>query len=299
MKREVLIKQLVEYIEKLKEPDIINSICNNNNKLFRYDSINRILINMQYSRAYDVRTKEEWALKDINVQKSRPIYILSPIRDTKLVDTSTGEEFINQDLNPLEINLAIKNGLLSKSNLISDFEIIPVFDIIQTDCSHNSESIQLDRQILLNILYSITSCEIRLGKELKADYKKNIIEIPNIKYDKLASVVATYIVKYDMMHNIKGLSESTAKVLASIEKRKIETLFGCDSTSISADELQSYDIINFLDISDSLVNRIVEMISEYNDFVKTNYEYDIKNNIRAKKLINIMGASYINNKISE
>lgn len=299
MKREVLIKQLVEYIEKLKEPDIINSICNNKNKLFRYDSINRILINMQYSRAYDVRTKEEWALKDISVQKSRPIYILSPIRDTKLVDTSTGEEFINQDLNPLEINLAIRNGLLSKSNLISDFEIIPVFDIIQTDCSHNSESIQLDRQILLNILYSITSCEIRLGKELKADYKKNIIEIPNVKYDKLASIVATYIVKYDMMHNIRGLSESTAKALASIEKRKIETLFGCDSTSVNIGELQSYDIVNFLDISDSLVNRIVEMISEYNDFVKTNYEYDIKNNIRAKKLINIMGASYINNKISE
>ena len=51
MKREIIIKQLVEYLSKIKETEILNSLCNNNNRLYRYDVINRILINMQYPNA--------------------------------------------------------------------------------------------------------------------------------------------------------------------------------------------------------------------------------------------------------
>ncbi len=254
---------------------------------------------MQYTNAYDVRTKEEWELLDIKVRKSRPIYIISPIKDTKLVNTKTGEEFVNEDLNPLEVKLAIKNNLISKSVGVSDFEIIPAFDIVQTDCKANSEAIEIDRQTLLNILYTVTSCQIEFGTELVRDYKNNRLIIPKqLKYDRIASEVVRYIVNYDINNNIKCNDMYNKKLLALIERKKLETLLGCESQDIVHSNAQVYDIINFLDIADTIVNKVLDMLSNSNTFIKLNYEYDIKNNIRAKKLVNIMSASYISNKLS-
>ena len=146
-------------------------------------------------------------------------------------------------------------------------------------------------------LHSKLKADGMLLMEAKEIEKSKTIH-KKLKYDRIASEVVRYIVNYDINNNIECNDISNKKLLALIERKKLETLLGCESQDIVCSNQQVYDIANFLDIADTIVNKILGMLSNSNTFIKLNYEYDIKNNIRAKKLVNIMSASYISNKLS-
>ena len=63
-------KLFQDNINKVLTPSGYKHIIKRDNNLSRFDILNRILIEIQYPNAYDIRTSEEWLIDNRNVKNN-------------------------------------------------------------------------------------------------------------------------------------------------------------------------------------------------------------------------------------
>lgn len=134
------INEIIEsYRSRAYNLDIgtLERILRVDNKLSRYDVINRIIIseyNEKYGEIDDVRTAEEWYCIGRKVRnKERTIPIVNNIKNTVYIDKATGKKVTYNELSYEEINMALNLGLLEKDEKECYIEVLNGYSYDNTE----------------------------------------------------------------------------------------------------------------------------------------------------------------------
>lgn len=310
-----LVELLKENIDKVLSPTGYKHLLNRGNNLIRYDVLNRMFIECQYSKAFDLKTYDEWLIEGREIRSNQlPIYIVVPKSTTGYVDTQTGNVIDTQemDLNVLEFGKALEYGIIKEVSDIQDIKVIPVYDIRQTKQTESTRYSVLKPKLspskILKLTVNVTGCTIRRTNKTAYSKKNNILLVNKQPYDRLASILSQVMAQYYMENKIKDIiSEIEPALLDKMQEINslilnslvyaISTLLAID-LNISFDDVENLDndtLVSILNIVDSIVMDIINKL----EFNKTTHSLDITNNIKklkkAEALLDIMEANKINN----
>lgn len=312
-----LVELLKENIDKVLSPAGYKHLLNRGNNLIRYDVLNRMFIECQYNKAFDLKTYDEWLIEGREIRgKQLPIYIVIPKSTTGYVDTQTGNVIDTQemDLNVLEFGKALEYGIIKEISDIQDIKVIPVYDIRQTKQAEGTGyrvlKPKLNSSKILRLTVNVTGCTIKKTNKTAYSKKNNILLVSRQPYNRLASIISQVIAQYYMENKVENIiTELEPKLLDRLQELKelilksliyaISTLLAID-INISFDEVENIDndtLINILNIVDSIAMDIINKL----EFNRTTQSLDITSNIKklkkAEALLDIMEANQINNNL--
>lgn len=311
-----LTSQLNQNLSKLLSPVGYKNILNRANNLSTFDVINRILIEMQKSNAFEIRTEEDWALKGRRVKKNANIiYILLPKYSYRYKDRSSGEILTTLDLNSNELKKAIEYNIIEKVEILDDLFCIEMYDIRDTVGNTNTKYIVNKPKItiknILSVFSEITGATIEKCDETYYSKSANTLFICNQSYQDIVSCISRYLSTYYIDNRIDKILNETFDMnideLSDYDKQLLEDSISYSiSTLVGVNINKSFDIVRhtsndmlttILNITDNVVFEIVQYL-EFNTDSKV--EDAISNISRLRKseaLLNILEANNILNKM--
>lgn len=299
-----LAKIFKEGLYDVLTPNRYKNIIDRNNNLSRFDVLNRILIEIQYPGAYDIRTEEEWVIDNRNVKnKSNGINILLPLYTYKYIDVETGNEVNINDLTLDELNAAIKYGVISKETNIETSYVVKMYDIRQTiridDTRYTVSKPEMKSSVLINIFKDVTGCQVLYGDVTYYSKSKNELIVSKQSYMQLANSLCDILVDYYISivkkDNNEELSEYDMDLIRYTLQYSIDTLF-MSIRECSFDIVRHTDVnklLMILNIVDSLLYGISDSINYTGNQVGKDAITSVETLRKAENLLNIMEANNI------
>lgn len=282
-------------------------ILSKNNNLVRYNILNRILIQIQFKNAYDVRSSDEWELEGRKIiNNTLPIYLLIPNYSSEYIDKETGNTLKNNELTQDEILYALKHGVIRKRNILDNLYVKPVYDIKQTKSSNNT-GYKIKKPIissseLMRIFKDITKCDYVMSDYTYYSRTHNVMYIKKMEYSDLASILIDYIITYyifsDNIQSI-GLSDIETNILKQSLKYSLNTFFCVSDTNIININIISDKtrLLHILNIADSITYEIINKAKFNKSDTDGDAIYSITKLKKINTLINIMDANELNMKM--
>jgi NAD-dependent dihydropyrimidine dehydrogenase PreA subunit len=315
MKSEELYNILVNNINSILTPENYKHVINKNNNLSRYDILNRLLIEIQYPGAYDVRTEDEWVMDNRCIKSNaKKINIMCPVYKHQYIDTKTNEPIKDDDLSIDEISLALKYGIIRRDDSINDVSVISVYDIRETkntvDDKYDILKLKLGYQILLYVATNILRCSVVQSESNSYSKENKKLFVMKQDYNSMAAFVAKTLTEHykdDLVKDaiksynptiIDNMTEYDNELLINTIQYTIETMFGLQS-EISFDivtHTNSERALDILIIADSITSELNKYLvyNKDNDSTSTDMTYKIEIMKRAEMLLDIMEANKIN-----
>ena len=299
-----LAKIFKEGLYDVLTPNRYKNIIDRNNNLSRFDVLNRILIEIQYHGAYDIRTEEEWVIDNRNVKnKSNGINILLPLYTYKYIDVETGNEVNINDLTLDELNAAIKYGVISKETNIETSYVVKMYDIRQTiridDTRYTVSKPEMKSSVLINIFKDVTGCQVLYGDVTYYSKSKNELIVSKQSYMQLANSLCDILVDYYISivkkDNNEELSEYDMDLIRYTLQYSIDTLF-MSIRECSFDIVRHTDVnklLMILNIVDSLLYGISDSINYTGNQVGKDAITSVETLKKAENLLNIMEANSV------
>lgn len=301
-------KLFQDNISKVLTPSGYKHIIKRDNNLSRFDILNRILIEIQYPNAYDVRTSEEWLIDNRNVKNnSKGIDIILPVYSSKYIDTETGEEIDINDLTLDELNAAVQHNVVHRQDSLETTCVKQLYDIRQTISLDNSKYAVskpiIKSSSIIGMFQIITGCAVEHGDITYYSKSKNILTVSKQKYTELAvslvDILVDFYIKtaiHDVCNNDDiDFSEYDIDLIKYTLQYSLDTLLrdnrDCEFDAVrhtSTDKL-----LLILNIVDSIVSGIAENIEYKNSNISRDAVSSIETLKKAEALLNIMEANNI------
>lgn len=301
-------KLFQDNINKVLTPNGYKHIIRRDNNLSRFDILNRILIEIQYPNAYDVRTSEEWLIDNRNVKtNSKGISIMLPVYSSKYIDAETGEEIDVNDLTLDELNEAIQHNVVLRKDSLETTCIKQLYDIRQTISLDNSKYTVskpiIKSSSIINMFQAVTGCTVEYGDMTYYSKSKNILTVSKQKYTDLATNLVDILVDFYIKTAINNVcngddidfSEYDIDLIKYTLQYSIDTLLR-DNRDCEFDIVRhtSTDkLLLILNIVDSIVSGISENIEYNNSNISRDVVSSIETLKKAEALLNIMEANNI------
>lgn len=262
--KEKIIKLISNAIDTV-EFDDFKFILSKSNNLGRYDAVNRLLIQKQFGdKAFDVRTEQEWFNLGRKVKvKEKPIFVLYYDFEQKYIDSETGADFENKDLNRLEIQKALEYGIIRKEKRNIKFKLGDCFDISQTEkIDKKADEIYTipkvkcsisDMLEFINSRYNITAEE---SSDCYFSTKQNKLYIKSNAFDEEYKAIVDCIINCENIEeylknnelevnndNISFIKDSVQYTLESIYEEKE---FNTEAEINSSDILKLFGIVDYI-----------------------------------------------------
>lgn len=301
-------KLFQDNINKVLTPNGYKHIIRRDNNLSRFDILNRILIEIQYSNAYDVRTSEEWLIDNRSVKtNSKGISIMLPVYSSKYIDAETGEEININDLTLDELNAAIQHNVVLRKDSLETTCIKQLYDIRQTISLDNSKYTVskpiIKSSSIINMFQAVTGCTVEYGDMTYYSKSKNILTVSKQKYTDLATNLVDILVDFYIKTAINNVcndddidfSEYDIDLIKYTLQYSIDTLLR-DNRDCEFDIVRhtSTDkLLLILNIIDSIISGISENIEYNNSNISRDAVSSIETLKKAEALLNIMEANNI------
>lgn len=134
MKSKDAFKLYSEYIRDING-EKVERILKADNMLYRHTVMNRILIDIQDKNGEysDIRTAEEWYLLGRKVEDTRKLVnLINTSNCTVYIDVNTEKPITRMELSPDEIDIALKTGIIKKSEKVVRTSIVLGYDVSNT-----------------------------------------------------------------------------------------------------------------------------------------------------------------------
>ena len=301
-------KLFQDNINKVLTPSGYKHIIRRDNNLSRFDILNRILIEIQYPNAYDVRTSEEWLIDNRNVKNnSKGISIMLPVYSSKYIDAETGEEININDLTLDELNAAIQHNVVLRKDSLETTCIKQLYDIRQTISLDNSKYTVskpiIKSSSIINMFQAVTGCTVEHGDITYYSKSKNILTVSKQKYTELAVNLVDILVDFYIKTAINDVCNNNDIDFSEYDVDLIKyTLQYSFDTLLRDDRDCEFDIVRhtstnklllILNIVDSIVSGIAENIEYKNSDISRDAVSSIETLKKAEALLNIMEANNI------
>lgn len=314
MDASILSEKLNKNINKLLSPSGYKNILNRGNNLIRFDVLNRMLIELQGSGSFDLKTEEEWLIENRQIRKKeKPIYIIMPRYESSLIDVQSGETLGKTDLSIEEIEKAIEYNIIERVNQVTDLYTLAMYDIRQTlnqsDDKYVINKPVLDTSSLLDIITGITNCSIEICDEDYYSISENTVFLKKDKYSKIALLISYYLAQYftkigltklakDNCIDIDSLSESEKELIQSSIEYSLETLFigKAEADFEIVSHMQKDKLIAILNIVDMCILEVIQRI-KFTKPASRDAISSVHKLRKAEVILNIMEANDINNKM--
>lgn len=298
-------KLFQDNIDKVLTPSKYKHIIKRDNNLSRFDILNRILIEIQYPNAFDVRTAEEWIIDNRNIKsKSNGINIILPMYSYSYIDAENGNEININDLTLDELNAAIQHGVVHKKENLETTCVQQLYDIRQTvsidGSKYEVQKPDLKSSSIISIFKNITDCGIQYSDITYYSKSKNVLTVSKQNYSELAVSLVDILVDF-YLNIIKKeeysteLSEYDMDLVKYTLQYSLDTLFR-DNRDCEFDIVRhtSTDkILLILNITDSIIGGISESINYSNSTINKDAVSSIETLKKAEALLNIMEANNI------
>lgn len=264
-------------IEQINKSDFISNILNMHNNLICFDSLNRILIQLQYEVAFDLRSYEEWEVCGRQVVSgSNPIWVISPQYEYKYVyGEDENREADVSDLNIMEKNKALELNIIKRKSSLKDIKTIAVYDIRQTKKVHGQKyevaKPILNCKSLMKLFMDITGCKVEIcdGDEYFYSASDNELFIPNVQYKEFAVMITKALVKYFLeIIDTQSYSEEDIRFIESYSEYSLNSLFRCEHIGEIEHCSDINKLIQIISIVDSIVEKVISKI-EYSGQIDT------------------------------
>lgn len=305
-------KLFTDNIGSVLTPSGYRSIIRRDNNLLRFDMLNRILIEIQYPGAFDVRTTEEWIIDNRTIKnKSKGINIVIPIYSHVYVDSSNGNNINSDDLTLDELNMAVKYGIVSRKDDLETLAAKQVFDIRQTDTlsneKYNVAKPVIKSSSLLKLTSDLLGCKIESSDITYYSKSTNTLTVSKQNYKELAITISDILTDYYMKNIITDMVKSyNEEIYNDMSEYDFDLIratlqYGMD-TLFRNDRDADFDVVRhtnidklllILNITDSIMYRITEEVEFTNDTVKKDITTSVDTLKRAEALLDIMEANSI------
>lgn len=304
-------------IDKLNNPKDYKGIVKRDNNLVRFDFINRILLYAQNNNAFDVRTEDEWKIADRQIiNGEKPIFIVIPKYESIYIDKDTNKQISDTDLSMDETYMALKYGIIERSDTIKDIKIQEVYDIRQTKSLGNNKY-RVSKPIigsknLVKAVQKVLMCNVENSDITYFSNSDNTLRIENKPYEELAKDIVDIIVdkvandrlseiiEYTSSISFEELSEYDIDLIKLTTKYALDTLLHINrSTDLDiVRHTQKYKILSILNIADSIVYELSSNLEYKNDNISKDITKSLITMHKANIVLNIMEANDINKKIN-
>lgn len=300
-------KLFIENINKILTPQGYKHIISKDNNLFRFDVINRLLIEIQCKDAFDVRTADEWEINNRKVKKkSKGINILIPMYSTQYIDVDTREPINIEEFTADELMLALKLNIIEKIENIDTMFVKEVFDIKQTNSYDNYKYIPykpvIKSSTLIEIVRDITGCLIEKSDITYYSKSDNKFMVNRQSYTQLSKYVVDVLVEYYMNNYITDSIISEYKYTEyDLDLIRLTIQYSLDTLLIThrdadfdiVNHTSTDKLINILTITDSIVFNVIEKIDYTGASINKDITFSINNLKKAEALLDIMEANNI------
>lgn len=261
-------KLLVKNKNYLCNEDNYKRVINMGKNTYRYDLINRILIDIQFKNAFDLRTKEEWALVGRQTKdKAVAVYVLLPKYKVAYISNLSGKEMGNE-LSSEELERAVGYNIVTRVNDVDNIEIKEVYDVSQTrsvtDKSEKLSRPRLDDTGILSLVRSLTGYDVKFSDMTYVSKSAKTVFVNNSSYGGLRLSVSEAIQLYysdtdiKMMcneHGIEVLDSRGLRVFRESLRYALLSLMGIEK-DVDLSEVESTPEDMVFNIA-NLVNRIL------------------------------------------
>lgn len=288
-------------IEGITDTNRLKSILFMGDNLFRYDSINRMLIRSQCDNILDIHTLDEWELLGRTVTKNaQSIYTLVPQYKSEYVSGEDNCSTVDiSDLSQSEKMRALEIGIIIRKDSIEKLQVHTVYDIRDTKqvdrtTEFKASKPKLSSERLLKIFAKLTFGNIVACDEFYYSDSDNTLYISKDKYENLAYMVSKALSKfYSKCYDV------TDKQYIQYMVYSITTLFRGNTTRIRIDVPKDLDsCIQIFSIIDDIIEKIIsEFEFENSENMILNAEESVNRLKKAKVILDIIDANSINKKL--
>ena len=314
MTQEELGNLILNNSDKLNDIKFIASILNGHNNLFRFNILNRIAIALQKDNAYDLKSEEEWQIIGRFTKKeAKPIFITMPHIKSSYIDTKNNKEFINNDLNPDEIILALQYGLLRHNSNIDRLYVEAVYDISdtysKTKSTYRVNTPLVDSGSILYAFELFTGYSINKSDKLKLNYSDRLAYIPDYSYKKFVNsmiAIMLKIIEHDKLNkyldsmNIADISDNLKSELINCIKYSLCSILNINS-ELDIKEILSIDVSKKI----AILNIVNNIVFEFATSLKFKYRSEtedaseaITNIKKAGVILDIFESNYVIHKLN-
>lgn len=262
-------------LASIMNPYMLATISDRTYDIHGFNLVNRLLIYIQNKYTTSLKSDSGWDVVGRAVKsKSSPIWVIENTIKTEYIDAETEEVVEDTGLNPIDIDQAVKLGILKKVKTVTGLRTIPLFNIKDTKLvdknRYNFYYAAENNSIKLSSLLNLASSDfnIRCAKSSGRSYyddEENTIYIGNDTYeDKVVVIISGIADQIDCTSTVDSdklnlVDKSSIDIIESIcNTFIIESLTSyCDKDH--SVESKSYDIINELDLSDT---KILELLTQ-------------------------------------
>lgn len=318
MEVEELVRKLMDNIDDVLTPSGYRRIINRDNALFNYDSLNRILIDMQNCDVSELRSPEDWLIHGRKVKSdARAINLILPNYKSKYVDPVTSETVDVSDLSSVELQNALGMSIVVKRDDIQELFVVQLYDIEDTIMVDYNEQyigmiIQHSIRNVLNTFQEITKAEVVIDTRIVYDAEKNILYVDKVPYTELVLALSPILANYIMNNKLEDILLHTLGIHRSdlepieielIEKSlvySIKTLWHVNDFEADFHEVVGMDngrIVNILNVIDACLVEAVEQLklkkpSDKKDIISTMLKLR-----KSEALLNILEANYVRTRL--
>ena len=292
------------------EFDDIKFILSKSNNLGRYDAINRFLIQKQFGdKAFDIRTEQEWFNIGRKIrEKTKPIFIIYYEFEQKYIDTETGTDFENKDLNRIEIQKALEYGIIKKETRNINFKISNCFDISQTvridkttEEAYNIPKVKCNISDMLEFIHNRYGIEVEESSDCYFSTKQKKLYIKSNNFEDEYRAIADCIINCEdiekhLKDNELAVSNNNIAFIKDAVQYTLESIYGGTGFNTEA-EIDSSDILKLLSIVDYISYFPISLMEFEGNYCTESSTDSISIQEKAEVLLNIYEALCVSTKL--
>lgn len=321
---------LKDNIEKFNNLDMYLKLISFGTNLCRFDTMNKALILIQNSEAFDVRMINEWVSdgrKLSNKARDKAISILVPRYSSKIIEASTGEEVTNLDgLTIDEMIYGLDKGLLEISDDTHELYTVSAYDIKDTRLIDKNKKYELSKPkaSLSNLFKLVDGFGMEVVDNQRDEderHNKRGLVIHSTCYKNIVAEAAKLIAEEIILRDVPSMISKDKRDI-DIGACDIEMIINSlrysicsmflsqtslsdvlmDDMQLSFQNLKSYnaekiDIISIANIVNSLVSKAMMNLEFTGKRTSTDAVASIDRKKKLEAVKNIMVANYIHREL--
>lgn len=307
--KEKIIKLISNAIDTVEFEDF-KFILSKSNNLGRYDAINRLLIQKQFGgKSFDIRTEQEWFNLGRKVkEKEKPIFILYYDFEQKYIDSETGAEFENKDLNRLEMQKALEYGIIKKETRNIRFRLGSCFDVSQTErVDKKADEIYVIPKVKCNISYMLEFINNKynvIAEESSDCYfstKQHKLYIKSDNFEEEYRAIVDCIINCEnieeqLKNNELEVNKDNIQFIKDSIQYVLESIYGEKEFNTEA-EINSSDILKLIGIIDYVTYFPISLMKFEGNYCNESNIDSISIQEKAEIILNIYEALCVSTKL--
>lgn len=283
-------------------PSLIVYLANKDRRMVGTSLLNHILIYIQNKHSSIVKSSDYWEAMGRSVSyKASPIWVIKSIDKIKYTDTENGAEIVKMELNPFEVDEALRMNIISREIETTGLSTYPVYKYEDTYLDDDSSSVDEADYPLISLSELLKMLESTLGIRVVSkcnsdfDSDNNCICLKDKIFSDKIEVIAKAIT-----HNILGRGNDAnfdiiKAYIREALKHYLNNKYTVTERSINLDKIDWSNLNRDKFIDDfSLAYDFIDTIMSMSVKSKNISEYTMR---KAAALLSIMEANYQNMKM--